>query len=316
MLKDYFQHAPGIDEVSYLDRLEPETEFDLFLWLRRTVTRCTITAIYGSGNSLTRDAEKLDDAFWFVPHQNYLSTLRTANRGNNELFRDSDKDLNLLILDIFPSIIASRAHRARLALVKGFESYFQNYVPGQTECFSMTHSRRTINTKYSLTPSNAAHLKVGALLGVLVNIVLTIFHTVMHIFCSPELLRSIRDELEATSIHHSPDGKIRTLKVLIMREKCIILHATFKEVLRHHVLSTSVRCVRDDKLLDDKYLLKKGRVVQTPMAVLHKWTQPLSDPAHRFLNTSDGAKSELKQTPAAAFRPLWGRSFPILPVDM
>ena len=53
--------------MPYLDRLEPGIDFDLFLWLRRTVTRCTTTAIYGSRNPLTRDAEKLDDAFWFVP---------------------------------------------------------------------------------------------------------------------------------------------------------------------------------------------------------------------------------------------------------
>ena len=226
------------------------------------------------------------------------------------MFRDFDKDLNLLILDLFPSIIASKAHRARLALVKGFEYYFQHFVPSQTECSSMTHSRRTINTKYSLTSSSAARLEVGALLGVLANIVPTIFYTVMHIFSSPELLRSIRDELEAKCINHSPDGKIRTLKVLIMREKCLILHATFKEVLRHHALGTSVRYVREDMLLDDKYLLKKGSVVQTPMAVLHKSPAAWGEDAaafrpSRFLKASDGAKSELRQTPAA-FRPFGG----------
>ena len=58
--------------MPYLDRLEPGLEFDFFAWLRRTVTRCTTTAIYGPGNPLTRDAEKLDDAFWFVQRENYV----------------------------------------------------------------------------------------------------------------------------------------------------------------------------------------------------------------------------------------------------
>ncbi|KAL8786610.1 MAG: hypothetical protein Q9195_008132 [Heterodermia aff. obscurata] len=275
------------ESMPYLDRLEPEIEMDFFLWLRRTVTRCTTTAIYGPGNPLARDAEKLDDAFW-----------------------DFDNDLNLLILDLFPSIIASKAHRARLALTNGFQHYFQKYTPNQTECSSMTHSRRSINAKYSLTPSNAARLEVGALLGVLANIVPTIFYTVMHIFSSLELLRSIREELEATCIHRSPDGKTRTLKVLAMREKCNLLHATFKETLRHHALGTSVRYVREDMLLDDKYLLKKGSVVQTPMAVLHKSPAAWGEDAaafrpSRFLKVTNGAEKELKQTPAA-FRPFGG----------
>ena len=179
----------------------------------------------------------------------------------------------------------------------------------------MTHSRHAINTKYSLTPSNAARLEVGALLGVLANIVPTIFYTVMHIFSSPELLRSIRDELEELCIYHSPGRKTQTLKVLTMREKCILLHATFRETLRHHALGTSVRYVREDMLLDDKYLLKKGSVVQTPMAVLHKspaaWGQDAAAfRPSRFLKAVGGgggtaAEMELKQTPAA-FRPFGG----------
>ena len=69
-----------------------------------------------------------------------------------------------------------------------------------------------------------------------------------------------------------------------------------------HALGASARFVREDVLLDNQYLLKKGMVVQMPMSVMH------SDPAvwgtdardfnpRRFLN---------KQNSTAAYRPFGG----------
>lgn len=65
-------------------------------------------------------------------------------------------------------------------------------------------------------------------------------------------------------------------------------------------------------LLDDKYLLKQGSAVQTPMAVLHKSPAAWGEDAaafrpRRFLKTvnGNGGENELKQIPAA-FRPFGG----------
>lgn len=67
-------------------------------------------------------------------------------------------------------------------------------------------------------------------------------------------------------------------------------------------------------LLDDKYLLKQGSAVQTPMAVLHKSPAAWGEDAaafrpRRFLKAINvnayGTENELKQTPAA-FRPFGG----------
>ena len=133
----------------------------------------------------------------------------------------------------------------------------------------MTLSRHIVNTRYNITPCNAARLKVGVLLDILANIIPTMFYTVIHIYSDKELLQQIREELETTSVENSSDDTTRTLNIVTMREKCSLLHATFKEVVRHHALDSSVRYVREDVLLDDQYLLRQCMVVQIPMTVLH-----------------------------------------------
>ena len=137
------------------------------------------------------------------------------------------------------------------------------------------------------------------------------FYTVLHIFHKKELLCRIREELEKTSVVKA--GTTWTLKIATMREECKLLQATFKEVLRHHALGSSARYVREDVMLDNRYLLKKGMVVQMPMAVLHKdpsaWGSNASSfQPERFLKSGDGstaAKGEFKPN-LAAFRPFGG----------
>ncbi|KAL9009757.1 MAG: hypothetical protein Q9173_005243 [Seirophora scorigena] len=274
---------------TYLDQAEQKTDFDLFAWLRHAMTRCSTTAIYGPENPLAKDGENLAAAFW-----------------------DFDERLNLLIVNVLPSILAPSGNRARTRLGAAFQEYFQHYVPGQSVSSAMTLKRHMINTEYGITPWNAGRLEVGVLLGILANIIPTIFYTLIHIYYDQHLLRRIRDELEATSVKSDPDGRSRTLRVLTLREKCHLLHATFKEVLRHHALGSSVRYVREDFLLDGRYLLRKGMVVQMPMAVLHSDRGAWGEDANifrpeRFLQPDpDDMGKGSRQAFASAFRPFGG----------
>lgn len=215
------------------------------------------------------------------------------------------------MLDILPGLFASKADRARTKLVSGFHRYFDQYTPGITESSSYTLTRYNINCKYNLDHWNAARLEVGALLGILANIVPATFYTIMNIYSDNELLYQIREELETTSVVKSDRaGTARTLKVVTMRESCNLLQATFKEVLRHHALGSSARYVREDVMLDNRYLLKKGTVVQMPMTVLHKDRSAWGDDASsfrpsRFLKDGSGftsGKGDFKPN-FAAFRP-------------
>ncbi|KAL9017256.1 MAG: hypothetical protein Q9185_005421 [Variospora sp. 1 TL-2023] len=274
---------------TYLDQAEQKIHINLFAWLRHAVTRCSTTAIYGQENPLVKDGEKLDEAFW-----------------------DFDESLNLLILDVLPHILATVGDRARTRIGAAFQTYFQHYVPGQTASSTMALKRHLINTEYGITPWNAGRLEVGVLIGILANIIPTMFYMLIHIYYDKSLLRRIRNELEAAAVKSDPDGRTRILRVVTLRQKCHLLHATFKEVLRHYALGATVRYVRDDTLLDGRYLLRKGMVVQMPLAVLHRdrgaWGEDASDfRPDRFLQPSaDDVGKGIRQASALAFRPFGG----------
>ena len=176
----------------------------------------------------------------------------------------------------------------------------------------MTLTRHLTNRKYGLDSWNAARLEVGALLGILANIVPTVFWLITHIYSDTTLLQQIRQELESTSVGHPDDGAASTLRVFTMRERCNLLHATLREDLRCHVLGSSVRYVRKDILLDGKYLLHEGVVVQMPLSVLNADRAVWRDDSgvfrpNRFLKACHhhGGSGDLKQTPSA-FRPFGG----------
>lgn len=173
----------------------------------------------------------------------------------------------------------------------------------------MTLTRHLTNRKYGLDTWNAARLEVGALLGILANIVPTVFWLITHIYSDPTLLQQIRHELESTSVDHCDNGIAMTLKVLTLRERCNLLQTILREVFRCHALDINVRYVRENILLDDKYLLRKGMIVQMPMSVLHADRTVWSDDSgvfrsSRFLKSGDHNEDgeDLKSTPSA-FRP-------------
>lgn len=220
--------------------------------------------------------------------------------------RDFDQDLNKLIIDIWPNITAPKGNRARTKLGMAFQKYFSTYDPKTSESAAMIQARHSTNTLYGLTPWNQGRLEVGVLLGILANTIPAIFYMLIHVLSDPDLLRDIRAELQATSIELSPDGQTRVLNVMTMREKCTLLHSTFQETLRIHALGSSVRYVREDILLADQYLLKKGNVVQMPMAVMHSdpsaWGPNVHEfEARRFLKTSASTKDS-----KTAYRPFGG----------
>lgn len=219
--------------------------------------------------------------------------------------RDFDRDLNLLMVDVAPNVLAPKGNRARSALAQAFQQYFEEFIPNKTQCSAMTLARYSANTQNGITFQNQGRLEVGTLLGILANTIPAIFYMLVHVYSDPVLLQDIRTELESTcvSITTAPSAPTtRHLRILRMRENCPLLYSTFQELLRLHALGASARFVREDVRLDDQYLLKQGMVVQMPMAVMH------ADPAvwgadvhefqpRRFLNNKQNA---------TAYRPFGG----------
>lgn len=214
--------------------------------------------------------------------------------------RNFDRDLNLLIADVAPSVLAPKGNRARSALAGAFQQYFEKFIPGKTPCSAMTQARYSVNNKHGISFHNQGRLEVGALLGILANTIPAVFYMLIHVYSDPVLLQDIRAELETTSVSTTAPGS-PTTRYLRIRENCPLLHSTFQELLRMHALGASARFVREDIMLDNQYLLKKGMVVQMPMAVMHSdptvWGVDVQEfQPRRFLN---------KQNPTA-YRPFGG----------
>lgn len=179
----------------------------------------------------------------------------------------------------------------------------------------MIKARYSANIKYGVSFQDQGCLEVGTLLGILANTIPSTFYMLCCIYSDAALLKDIRDELEDSCVSRTPSDKSRTLNVLTMREKSHLLHATFQEVLRVHAMGAGARYVREDTMLNNTYLLKKGMIVQMPMAVMHSdpyiWGMDVEDfRPQRFLKRSDGQRDTNKESKSksVAYRPFGGGS--------
>lgn len=232
--------------------------------------------------------------------------------------RDYDRDINLLLVNIAPSIMAPKGYKAREKLVNSFKHYFDNNPRGRSS--GLTDARYNAHIKYGVTTTNMGRLEVGTLIGILVNTVPSLFYMLVHIYSDEILLRELRTELAAcvfTSPRHpGTSHSTRSLSVQAMKENCALFQSTFHEVLRVHSLGATSRVVLKDTTLNNTYLLKAGSIVQMPTSVIHSdpttWgpTAKSFDP-RRFLK-QDSTGKESKRSPAAAFRP-WGGGSTLCP---
>ena len=186
------------------------------------------------------------------------------------------------MMDIAPKLGAPEADTGRSDLGLAFKRYFEQYKPQRSGGSMLAETRASINARYGLTTWNQGRLEVGILLGILTNTIPSIFYMLIHVLSDPDLLLSMHKELETTAVHVDEGNKIRTLKVLTMRAKCGLLHSTFQEVLRLHAMGASARYVREDTMLGNRYLLKKGMIVHMPQAVMHADATSWGSDVHKF----------------------------------
>ena len=195
-----------------------------------------------------------------------------------------------------------------MELGTAFQQYFENFVPAQSA--AMVQGRHSENTRYGITPLNQGRLEVGTLIGVLANTIPSIFYTLVHIYSDPGLVSDIRDELETSGFVGTPEDIRQNPGLLTMPESCPLLYSTWLEVLRVHALGAGARYILEDVMLEDAFLLRKGMVVQMPMAVMHSdvaaWGEDVKEfQPRRFLKQTSSSKGGLKQN-MTAYRPFGG----------
>lgn len=251
----------------------------LYEWLRHEIFASTMEATYGPHNPF-RDAQ--NEKAWFELESGILT----------------------LLLDLFPSILARRSLKACRALIAEFDRYFNDkrHLDGSL----LVQLREKHNAAFSLDAKETAHVEIGQVTGAIVNTAPTAFWLVWQVLADPGISKDCREEINKL-VTTSADGT-HTIDLADVMTACPILVSTWQEVLRFHGISIAARVVKEDTLVDDQYLLRKGGLLMMSNAVIHSdptlWGPTVGQFNHRrFLK---GAKNTESRYPAAAFRGFGG----------
>ncbi|KAL6712907.1 hypothetical protein ACLMJK_009462 [Lecanora helva] len=256
------------------------TRIGLSTWLRRNVTAASTKALYGLRNPFVD--ESVANGIWQL-----------------------NKNLTPLLVDIFTSITASQGLAGRSVVTKAFEEYFRN--GGHETASVAVKTRHDISVMHGIPEEDIAKLEVGEAIATLTNTAPACFWALFFIYSTAGLLEELRASLDSKFANCSdgaprPDHKF---DIGSIKEDRPLLVSIVSETLRYCSLGGSVRDVKEDTILDHRWLLKKGGIVQMPSRILHKdasaWggTVDAFDPK-RFLS------DESKPRSTANFRPFGG----------
>ncbi len=270
----------AVQKVSeFLDTLASNspTTLKMYDWVRRNIAWATTEAVYGPKNPF-RDSEILA-AFWrFEP------------------------GIVILLLQLFPSILAKESLQAREQVVKAFTDYFAS--GGHEHGSALVRARYQHSADYNVSIEDIARFELGGASAVLMNTLPCAFWVLWHVVSDSTALEECRDELHR--LCKIEDDTV-TLDITKVKTSCPILLSTLREVLRHHGAGISVRVVQQDHLLDGKYLLKKGSTLMIPAPVQHSSTVAYGDNATEF-HYKRFVRAEGKRLNPVAFRGFGGGS--------
>ncbi|KAF7360339.1 Cytochrome P450 [Mycena venus] len=260
---------------------------DLLVWVRHCVTVATAQYLYGPRNPLVGDPS-LEKAFW-----------------------DFDHGLGMLLMNIMPSITAAKAYAGRERLVAALADYLE---AGTYKTASkIVQERVALALQHGWTLRATARSELSFLFAGIVNTTTSTFWIVLQLFADPELLRAVRGEIEAL-LTRDDDGNAHTLAIDDLKNQCPLLNAVYRECLRLNSDNNSVRIVKEDTLLSERWFLAKDSVVQIAGGVIHAdsaiWGSDVDafDPK-RFLGQQAGSNKDRereRQVHPAAFRAFGG----------
>ncbi|UKZ59759.1 uncharacterized protein TrAtP1_001056 [Trichoderma atroviride] len=243
---------------------------DLLVWTRHMVTVGTAKYLFGPRNPIAEDPD-LEQAFWAFDH-----------------------GLAGLLIGILPSVIAPKAYSGREKLSAAFCRYLE---AGHLDsASSIARGRARIEKEYGMSTDMTARSALSFLFAGIVNTTTTTFWVILRIFAHAKLLAETRQEIrQALELSYQRTGP-DSLSIGVVKETCPTLVAVYRESLRIGSENFSVRMIKEDTMLADRYFLKKGAVVQISGGVIHAnrsiWGQDAEDfNPNRFLkekSRSDG----------------------------
>lgn len=144
---------------------------------------------------------------------------------------------------------------------------------GQDNSSDLTNARYNVYVKNGLSTDSIAHFELSSIIGLLINATPSVFWLLFYIYSVPGLLEDVRLEIasvtSADMLNTQGERKKHSISVAKLREQCPLLLSTYRETLRLKTNNVYTRWVRQDTLLNDRYLLKEGSIVQVPGASMH-----------------------------------------------
>lgn len=250
--------------LASIDRIRGQKVVQLFEFVKHEIALATTDSVYGPKNPFN-DCE-IVDGFW--KYQNGIM---------------------ILLMGLFPSLLAKESLDAREFMVKAFTQYFKD--GGHNEGSGLIRSRFKHSSEHKIPVEDIARFEVGNTVGLLTNTAPTAFWMVYHLYSDPVALEDCRQELSkvisnvTTTTENGETTKVHTIDMSQVKVSCPVLLSTLQEVLRTHTIGISTRLVMEDHMLDNKYLLKKGNTVMIPGPVQHTstsaWGPNVNDFDHR-----------------------------------
>lgn len=216
---------------------------DLLAWIRHLVIVGTANYLLGPRNPIVQQPE-LEDAFWAFDH-----------------------GIGGLLVGVLPSVVAPGAYRARETLVAAFLGYLD---AGHAQyATQILRDRVRIEEEYGFGSEMIARSCLSFFFATVVNTTTTTFWVVLRLFADGALLNTVRREIGDAMGTNQKQTAPGCLSIGVLKNECATLLAVFRESLRIGSENFSVRLIKEDTLLADRYLLKKGSVVQIAGGVIH-----------------------------------------------
>ncbi|CAL5866295.1 uncharacterized protein PFLUO_LOCUS502 [Penicillium psychrofluorescens] len=220
----------------FIDELGTVGTVDLYEWTRHSITIASTDSSYGDMNPY-KD-RKAENAFW-----------------------DFENNLSPLIANTLPWLTARTAWKGRETLASAFEDYYNR--GGHEDSSDLTLGRFQIPQDAGVTVRDIALLETSMAFALLSNTVPAAFWALYDMFSRADLLKQIRDEVQANAVHISEDGT-HVIDLADLRDECPLLMSAFQEILRTRSSSSPTRYVTKELMVGDRYLLKEGHVVMMP----------------------------------------------------
>ncbi len=214
------------------------------------------------------------------------------------------------MMGVAPSWLASKAYKARGILEKAWVPYYEAGL--NKNASAIVRGRREVALKWGIADSEAQRWEYVMFFAPSTNSGPTTYWLLSYILADSELLKEIREEVSKVTTLSMVEGvKKASFDITRIQKECPLLVSAWEESLRLSAATVSVRMVMEDTMLAEKYLLKRGAVIQMPSAPSSQsesiWgPNPDKFNAKRMLKSKyDALSREDRKTRTQAYFP-WG----------